>query len=643
MAARVLWLAVLAFALTGCPGGGGGGGGDDDDDTGGDGDADGDADQCVDLDGDGAGQGDGCEADDCDDTDPGTIDECGTGCEANPGRKGCPCTDGDVVACYHGPEGTGNSGGCAAGLQRCEGGVLGECDGQVLPGEEICDGEDNNCNGSTDEGVTSPCGDCNLDCEAECVGVGCDEGFDLEADGARSIVLNADGSLTLGGEVSISNFVIWVANSGQGTVSKINTRTREEEGRYRTGPAAYTDPSRTTVNAHGDVVVANRGEGSATKVLASDCVDQNGDGFDTSSGTNDILDWGEDDCVVWHLEGIPAARGSATELRAELDGGIHEYVWVASYQLWGAGGTVYEIDSEEGEFTGREIENVGGYGAAMGPNGQLWLVGLSECPTRIDTTTLDRQDYACAPEYAYGLTVDGEGRVWIGGSVARLDPETEEWESPGAEVSGGGIAVDADGNAYVGEGWGSAWKIDAETMETTSIPGAGGHGWAVDFDGNIWSIEMGDTGHVTDPETLETEDVRPPFVSSYTYSDMTGFQMVNATNPTGIYPHVFQACDGTGVHWRGLGFTADVEAGSELSFRVKTAASVEALATAEWVAVGIVPPDESPLAIDEALDRAGVDPAEYLLVEATLRSINRQNRPTLSAIEVTRSCDMVFQ
>ena len=37
---------------------------------------------------------------------------------------------------------------------------------------------------------------------------------------------------------------------------------------------------------------------------------------------------------------------------------------------------------------------------------------------------------------------DGDGRVWIGGSVARFDPATETWGSPDASVRGAGIAPD---------------------------------------------------------------------------------------------------------------------------------------------------------------------------------------------------------
>ena len=53
--------------------------------------------------------------------------------------------------CYEGAEGTEGVGSCVAGRQTCEGGVFGACVGQVLPGTEICDGVDNDCNAAEDD------------------------------------------------------------------------------------------------------------------------------------------------------------------------------------------------------------------------------------------------------------------------------------------------------------------------------------------------------------------------------------------------------------------------------------------------------------------------------------------------------------
>ncbi|MCX7944576.1 MAG: MopE-related protein [Deltaproteobacteria bacterium] len=74
----------------------------------------------------------------------GTIDE------------GCDCTPGQTRACGL------NVGKCRQGLQTCTGGVWGSCEGAISPQPEVCDNEDNDCDGSTDEGLVIECGDYNL-------------------------------------------------------------------------------------------------------------------------------------------------------------------------------------------------------------------------------------------------------------------------------------------------------------------------------------------------------------------------------------------------------------------------------------------------------------------------------------------------
>ncbi len=66
---------------------------------------------------------------DCD----GTVDE------------GCSCTNGETRQC-----GQTDVGECSYGTQTCENGQWGECVGAVYPSEEICDGLDNDCDGTID-------------------------------------------------------------------------------------------------------------------------------------------------------------------------------------------------------------------------------------------------------------------------------------------------------------------------------------------------------------------------------------------------------------------------------------------------------------------------------------------------------------
>jgi len=74
------------------------------------------------------------------------------------------CAAGSVEACYDGPAGSAGKGICRAGSRSCADGGWGACTGSVTPGEEVCDGQDNDCDDEVDEGCACtpgnkrPCG-----------------------------------------------------------------------------------------------------------------------------------------------------------------------------------------------------------------------------------------------------------------------------------------------------------------------------------------------------------------------------------------------------------------------------------------------------------------------------------------------------
>lgn len=127
------------------------------------------ADNCPDVfnvdqvDTDGDGQGNACDDDDdgdgaLDDDDCGVIDP-----TRFPGApEACNAVDDDcdgqidealVQRCYDGPDGTEGVGACQAGEQACDGGAWGDCVGARLPGAEVCDGIDGDCDGQLEEGL----------------------------------------------------------------------------------------------------------------------------------------------------------------------------------------------------------------------------------------------------------------------------------------------------------------------------------------------------------------------------------------------------------------------------------------------------------------------------------------------------------
>lgn len=66
--------------------------------------------------------------------------------EIDEGEVGGPLAE----PCYDGPAASEGVGQCAGGVRVCGGGAFGACEGQVLPGDEICDTVDNDCDGVVD-------------------------------------------------------------------------------------------------------------------------------------------------------------------------------------------------------------------------------------------------------------------------------------------------------------------------------------------------------------------------------------------------------------------------------------------------------------------------------------------------------------
>ncbi len=144
---------------------------------------------CVDEDQDGFGEN--CaRGPDCDDTDrlvnPAIPEKCNDGvdndCDGETDEGDCGCKPGDQWECYDGPFDTLGLGNCRLGVATCtDEKEYGPCQGQVLPTEETCNGQDDDCDGETDEGLLNRCGQCSPP-DDQLVEI-CGNGLDDDCDG----------------------------------------------------------------------------------------------------------------------------------------------------------------------------------------------------------------------------------------------------------------------------------------------------------------------------------------------------------------------------------------------------------------------------------------------------------------------------
>lgn len=361
-----------------------------------------------------------------------------------------------------------------------------------------------------------------------------------------------------GGKFSI----IWIANTGEGTVSKIDTETAVELARYRTGPG-NPDPSRTSVNLRGDVAVANRA-GGVTKIAARvvDCVDKDGNGtIDTSQGPADVRAWGLDECVMWHHpiefpQGLDSNQGGPRAIAwdaGSLDTCFADaHVWVGWRDQPTSTVNVRRIDGMSG------VEDVtvqvpdwdcewghGTYGGAADKNGAFWGLGTHLTLVRVDPKNF-KVDRFQGPggRVVYGIAIDKHGDPWLAGwdgGLWRFDVATAQFQDMGGFAGGPqrlrGLTIDANGDAWVaGNDPCALARYDTEAQQVVAasieLPGCGEPvGVSIDRDGFVWVVDRAaNRAYKVDPDSYATVIVEG-LVAPYTYSDMTGRGLDLVVNP----------------------------------------------------------------------------------------------------------------
>ncbi|HWP85549.1 MAG TPA: hypothetical protein VNN17_10190 [Terriglobia bacterium] len=469
--------------------------------------------------------------------------------------------------------------------------------------------------------------------------------------------------------------VMWVANAGEDTVSKIDTNTGATLARYRTwfssspvggcvashlGNAyASAAPSRTAVDGSGNVYVANRHfdnrPAEIVKILAEGFIDRNGNGVpDTSTGHADlkpIVD-ANADCIIQSNEisderiawvaRVGPNNGLGRSLSIDGPGNL----WLGLYN----NGTYYKVSSVDGTVLDGPIpacdkDNPGfcntPYGSLVDQNGTLWGASLSNTLFRMDTNnTADRDVYTHAGG-DYGIAIGTQGGVvhayqanYSGLTYTDFNSSTLTFSTPAAvSFSSLGIAVDGAGNIAVGN-WGSGGftKFTSAGAVICSAPNQAGtgevRGVQIDSNQDVWLIHR-TTANISkfDGDTCAPLGVFPVGDQPYTYTDATGIQRFTTTDRTGNWRVVQDSGLSTNV-WQKIFWNTEPQAsepaGTEIAVEARTAATQAGLAAAVF----------GPVTNDGALCQAG----RWIEVKANL-STTIDVSPVLSDITVVGKCD----
>jgi len=545
-------------------------------------------------------------------------------------REGCLCDATEPVACAETGPARNEVGECAPGLRSCIDGVWGPCRGELQPGIEDCDdGLDNDCDGTADEGSPCDCADgCSEDgaeCfeDAEIVGLAHGEGCDLQLATREELLADA-----------------WIANTIDATVSRIDTVRGVEVARYpsvddgdhgapsptlgcdENAPSTGNCPSRTAVAPNGDAFVANRAfgaQGSLTKIAGriERCVDKDGDGaIETSQdldgdGVISIFPQdGEylgvrDECVLWTVAvGAVGDVPRALAIAPTDEAGETGTVWVGLYEGMRAVG----VDPDTGAPIASTPLDLHPYGAVAARDGRVWFTetvwrtsaGLqSVVDATGDAGTLETPPAWDECTGSYGIALDEDGRVWRGGApcqgVQSFDPATHEWRHFVPEGGGESVGVTTDGEGHVwavfyrdpaGLSMARVMRLDVDTGVADRQYDLGviePWGVGLDGEGDAWVVAKGsDRAVEIDLETGLTRSVvtgdKP-----YTYSDFTGQQLYQVTDPAGTVQMLFEGCEPDDpTDWFDVRALADVPAGARVSVWWRSADDADELAAAAW-------------------------------------------------------------
>ena len=485
----------------------------------------------------------------------------------------------------------------------------------------------------------------------------CNRMYSLDADFDEGVLVGVEhetvsDQLQLS-EESVTLPFIWVPNSNEGTVSKYDTETGDELGRYRTGSiaAGNGNPSRTTVDLDGNVWFGNRSTGTVVKIglyEAGQCIDKNGNGtIETSLDSNndghitgdEILAWGDDECVL--CETLLESAGSGPRGMA-ID--ANNDCWAGTFSL--SSNKFFHLDGETGAIIvadtidiSTDISPYSSYGAVIDAAGYIWSSSLSNYVLKIDPATniITKIDLEMS---SYGLGIDNNDHLFVAGwgtnKMARIDVVSNDvtYGFQG-DLYTRGVAVTGDGDVWaVNSRNGNLTRLENDLTGTIATIDLGASDWgvmstgaAVDAAGKVWACNYYDGYlHRIDPATNSIDlSVQTPGMDGtglgkhYSYSDMTGIISRNITTKIGTWTVGFDS-NAADTPWGTVSWNSSEPDGTSVTVKVRSSND-----GSTWSAWETATNEESLTTTSDG---------RYLQVEATLQIISGETSPVLYDLTV---------
>ena len=444
---------------------------------------------------------------------------------------------------------------------------------------------------------------------------------------------------------------LWVPNSNEGTVSKVDARTGQELGRYRTGPTATGDPSRTTVDLQGNCWVANRVSGTILKIgllESGQYLDRNGDGLvqtsrdldgDGNITGDELLPWGQDECVLYEVSVIPGREGTyrpgtfpgpyATNywnpgprgLAVDAAGNV----WVGTHDTM----KFYYLDGATARLLRtNDVSAVGhtSYGAVLDANGILWSSGYPASHVLRFDPTLNTFSKVEVGHIVYGLGLDRHQHLFVSGwtdqKLSRLNVLTsqKEWTT-NAPTGTRGVVVTDEGDVWTADstpGTVTRYSNDG-SLKAAVLVGSEPTGVSVDSAGKVWVVNNGDEYIKRIDPVTDAVDLSKRLVGGrhYGYSDMTGLLARQVTSRVGTWT-VTHDSQFTNTVWDSVCWSALDPSGSNLTVLVR--GSRNGQSWSPWETAG------------NCLSLSATPPGQFLQIQVTLRFLAGFEEPALFSL-----------